>query len=104
MYPRLLKYCVSSLQRSLYVSLKEHTRRILRARLNGKARLVCKRQTALLALYEPSEANTTFRTRRARIARRGEEKDSREKPCLPCLAHEAPVTQTRKRRHDERKR
>ena len=37
-----LKYFVSSLQRSLNVSLEEHIRRILRARLNGKARLVCK--------------------------------------------------------------
>ena len=43
LYPRLLKYCVSSLQRSLQVSLEEHLRRILRARLNGEARLVCKR-------------------------------------------------------------
>ena len=46
LYPRLLKYCVISLQRSLCVSLEEHIRRIFRARLNGKARLVCKRQPA----------------------------------------------------------
>ena len=38
----LLKYFVSSLQRSLNVSLEEHIRRIFRARLNGKARVVCK--------------------------------------------------------------
>ena len=37
-----LKYFVSSLQRSLNASLEEHIRRILRARLNRKARLVCK--------------------------------------------------------------
>ena len=37
-----LKYFVNLLQRSLNVSLEEHIRGILRARLNGKARLVCK--------------------------------------------------------------
>ena len=46
LYPRLLRYCycacVHSLQRSLNVSLEEYIRRILRARLNGKARLVCR--------------------------------------------------------------
>ena len=38
-YPRLLRYCacVDSLQCSLNVSLNEHIRHILRARLNGKA-------------------------------------------------------------------
>ena len=54
--------------------------------------------------YEPSEANTAFRTRRARIARRGEEKDLSEIPFLPRLAHIALVVQATKRRHDERKR
>ena len=39
LYPDLLRCCVSS----PYVSLEEHIRRNLRARLNGKARLVCKR-------------------------------------------------------------
>ena len=34
--------CVNSSQRSLNVSLVEHILRILRARLNGKVRLVCK--------------------------------------------------------------
>ena len=34
----------------------------------------------------------------------GEEKDSREMPCLPRLAHKAPVMQASKRRHHERKR
>ena len=97
--PGLLRYFVSTLQRNSYVSLEEHIRRILRARLNGKARLVCKRQP-----YEPSEANTAFPRRRARIARRGEEKDSREMPCLPRLAHKAHVMQASKGRHDERKR
>ena len=43
LYPRLLRYCVRTLQRRLYVSLEEHIRRILRAWLNGKARLVYKR-------------------------------------------------------------
>ena len=43
LYPRLLRYFVCSLQRSLYVSLEEHIRGILRAWLNGKACLVCKR-------------------------------------------------------------
>ena len=99
MCPGLLRYFVSTLQRNSYVSLEEHIPRILRARLNGKARLVCKRQP-----YEPSEANTAFPRRRARIARRGEEKDSREMPCLPRLAHKAHVMQASKRRHDERKR
>ena len=42
-YPRLLRFFVCSLQCSLYVSLEELIRRILRAWLNGKARLVCKR-------------------------------------------------------------
>ena len=43
-YPRLLRYCacVDSLQCSLNVSLNEHIRHILRARLNGKGRLVSK--------------------------------------------------------------
>ena len=45
-----------------------------------------------------------FRTRQAQIARRGEEKDSREMPCLPHMAHKAPVMQASKRRHDELKR
>ena len=45
-----------------------------------------------------------FRTRQAQIARRGEEKDSREMPCLPRMAHKAPVMQTSNGRHDERKR
>ena len=40
---KVLCLCFNSLQRSLNVSLEEHIRRILRARLNGKARLVCKR-------------------------------------------------------------
>ena len=82
----------------MWVSRLWH-RDLVMARLNGKARLVCKRQP-----YEPSEANTAFPRRRARIARRGEEKDSREMPCLPRLAHKAPVMQASKRRHDERKR
>ena len=45
-----------------------------------------------------------FRTRQPQIARRGEEKDSREMPCLPRMAHKAPVMQASKRRHDELKR
>ena len=39
---KVLRLCVNTLQHSLNVSLEEHIRRILRARLNGKARLVCK--------------------------------------------------------------
>ena len=44
LYPRLLRYsaCVNSFT-TQFELLKEHIRRILRARLNGKARLVCKR-------------------------------------------------------------
>ena len=42
----LLRQCVSSLQRSLNVTLEEHTRHILSARLNGIARLVCKNRVA----------------------------------------------------------
>ena len=34
LYPRLLRYCVSSLQLSLHVSLEEQERGILRAGLN----------------------------------------------------------------------
>ena len=45
-----------------------------------------------------------FRTRQAQIARRGEEKDSREMPCLPHMAHKAPVMQASNRLHDELKR
>ena len=45
-----------------------------------------------------------FRTRQAQIARGGEEKDSREMPCLPRMAHKAPVMQASNRRHDELKR
>ena len=41
-------------------------------------------------LHEPSEVS--------------QEKDSREMPCLPRMAHKAPVMQASKRRHDERKR
>ena len=37
-----LKYCVCSLESSLNVLSEEHIRRILRARVNGKARLVSK--------------------------------------------------------------
>ena len=48
--------------------------------------------------------NTAFRTRRVQIAMPGEEKDSREMPYLPGLAHKVPVMQASKRRHDERKR
>ena len=43
---RLLRYCVSSLQCSLNVTSEEHIRRILTARLNGIARLVCKNRIA----------------------------------------------------------
>ena len=45
-----------------------------------------------------------IRTRQALIARRGEEKDSLEMPCLPRMAHKAPVMQASNKRHDERKR
>ena len=38
MYPRLLRYCIIGLN----VSLEEHTLCILRARLNGKARVAPK--------------------------------------------------------------
>ena len=41
LYPRLLRYDLSSLVRSVKVSLEEQMRRSLRARLNGMARLVC---------------------------------------------------------------
>ena len=51
------------------------------------------------SLHEPR-----FRTRQEQIARRGEEKDSREMPCLPRMAHKAPVIQASNKRHDERKR
>ena len=39
---KVLRLCVNTLQHSLNVSLEEHIRRILGARLNEKARLVCK--------------------------------------------------------------
>ena len=48
-------------------------------------------------------SQSRFRTRQARIARRGEEKDSREMPCSPRMAHKGPVMQASNRRHDERK-
>ena len=41
LYPRLLRYVLSSLVRSVKVSSEEQIRRSLRAKLNGIALLVC---------------------------------------------------------------
>ena len=41
LYPRLLRYVLSSFVRSLKVSLEEQIRRSLRAKLNGIALSVC---------------------------------------------------------------
>ena len=41
LYPRLLRYVLSSFVRSLKVSSEEQIRRSLRAKLNGMALLVC---------------------------------------------------------------
>ena len=41
LYPRLLRYVLSSFVRSLKVSSEEQIRRSLRAKLNGIALLVC---------------------------------------------------------------
>ena len=41
LYPRLLRYVLSSLVRSMKVSSEEQIRRSLRAKLNGIALLVC---------------------------------------------------------------
>ena len=50
------------------------------------------------SLHEPSEVSHKT------SANREEEKDSPEMPCLPRMAHKAPVMQASNRRHDERKR
>ena len=42
LYPRSLRYWMSSLARNVKLSSEEHMRRNRRARLNGMARLVCR--------------------------------------------------------------